>query len=125
MKDSTRWMLHILTGLALVFLLGMHMGIMHLGGLMGFLYQPPAGAEAIDWTAVAARGKDTATFVLYILFLLFALFHGLYGLWNILIEALARHKLEKTLGWLLTLVGAGLFAYGAYTTYFAFIGRTL
>lgn len=125
MKDSTRWMLLILTGLALVFLLGMHMGVMHLGGLMGLLYQPPAGTGAVDWTAVAERSRDTATFVLYILFLLFALFHGLYGLWNILIEALARHKMEKTLGWLLTLVGVGLFAYGTYTTYIAFLGQTM
>jgi succinate dehydrogenase hydrophobic anchor subunit len=125
MKDSTRWMLHILTGLALVFLLGMHMGVMHLGGLMGFLYQPPAGTGAVNWAAVAERSRDTATFVLYILFLLFALFHGLYGLWNILIEALARYRIEKTLGWLLTLAGAGLFAYGAYTTYIAFVGQTL
>jgi succinate dehydrogenase hydrophobic anchor subunit len=125
MKDSTRWMLHILAGLALVFLLGMHMGVMHMGGLMGLLYQPPAGTDAVDWAAVAERGRDTATFVLYILFLLLALYHGLYGLWSILIEALARHKIEKTLGWLLTLAGAGLFAYGAYTTYIAFLGQTM
>jgi len=120
MKDSTRWILHILSGAALLVLLTMHIGVMHLGGLCSFLYQPPPGAEALDWEAVLQRGKELSTLAMYILFLLFALFHGLYGLWNILIEALAKYKIDKSLGWILTLLGIALFAYGAYTTYQAY-----
>lgn len=125
MKDSMRWIIHILTGLALLLLLGLHMGAMHLGGLLSFLYQPPPGAETMDWAAVLQRGRDLSTFVMYVVFLLFALFHGLYGTWNVLIEATAKHKIERPLGWIITLVGIALFAYGAYTTYLVFMERTL
>jgi succinate dehydrogenase hydrophobic anchor subunit len=125
MKDSTRWMLLILTGFILIFLLGLHMGVMHLQDLFLFFYQPPAGAESIDWSAVADRARDVATFAMYMLFLPLALFHGLYGLWNILIEAFSGRKLERPLGWIITLAGLALYAYGAYTTYLSFMQKTM
>ncbi|MFH1437232.1 MAG: hypothetical protein ABIJ56_16105 [Pseudomonadota bacterium] len=120
MKDSYRWLLLMITGAILLLLLSLHMGMMHLPGLVAFFYQPPAGAEPVDWAAVAARAGDVSSLVIYVVFLVVALYHGLYGLWNILIEAFAGKKLEKPLGWVLTIIGIALAAYGTYTTYLAY-----
>jgi succinate dehydrogenase hydrophobic anchor subunit len=125
MKDSTRWMLHIFTGFILIFLLGLHMGVMHLKDLLLLLYRPPAGAESVDWSAVADRAGDAATYAMYMVLLPLALFHGLYGLWNILVEAFSGRKLDRPLGWILTLLGLALFTYGAYTTTLSFMHRTM
>lgn len=119
MKDSSRWMLHFAAGGLLLFLLALHMGVMHLPVLVSFYYTPPAGSGAIDWPAVIGRARHFSTLSMYVLCLGAALFHGFYGLWNVLIEAIPRRGFAKPLGWILTFLGVVFFAYGAYTTYLA------
>jgi len=121
MKESTWWLVQFLTGLLLVLLLGSHMGVMHLGDLFAFVWRPAEGGEAIAWASVLGRGRQLGFFVIYVGFLFVALLHGLYGLRNVLIEALAKWKLDRPIGWLLAAAGAGLFAYGAWATWMTFV----
>ena len=112
MRDRSMWTLHVLSGLVILVLLGLHMAIMHLNTTLG-IYNAP-GHSAIDWASVVMRMKSTGFAVSYILLLAFALYHGLYGLRNILLELNPGKGLRALISYTILLVGLGLFGFGAY-----------
>ncbi|MGB5294320.1 MAG: hypothetical protein WBP34_05150 [Thermoanaerobaculia bacterium] len=115
MRDQKLWTWHLAAGAIILFLLGLHMAIMHLDALLGIFN--PAGGHPIDWANVVARGQSMAFTVTYILLLGAALFHGLYGLRNILFELDPAPPLKKALSWVLILVGVGLFIFGTWAAW--------
>jgi succinate dehydrogenase hydrophobic anchor subunit len=115
MRDQKLWTWHLAAGAIILFLLGLHMAIMHLDALLGVF--SPAGGHPIDWANVVARGQSLAFTLNYILLLGAALFHGLYGLRNILFELDPAPPLKKALGWVLILVGVGLFIFGTWAAW--------
>ena len=84
MRDQRLWTWHVLAGLVIFVLLGLHMAIMHLDTLLGWFN--PAGMKPIAWDSVVQRARMGFFAVTYIVLLGAALFHGLYGLRNILFE---------------------------------------
>jgi succinate dehydrogenase / fumarate reductase membrane anchor subunit len=114
MRDSKLWTWHILAGLVILLLLGMHMTVMHLDGVVHFAGLNPSGGHPVDWNNVIARGKLVAFAVTYVLLLGAALFHGLYGLRNILLELNPAAWLAKAIGVVLLLGGVGLFVFGSW-----------
>ena len=115
MRDQKLWTWHLAAGVIILFLLGLHMAIMHLDALLGVFN--PAGGHPIDWANVVARGQSLAFTLTYILLLGAALFHGLYGLRNILFELNPAPPLKKALSWVLVLVGVGLFIFGTWAAW--------
>lgn len=115
MRDQKLWTWHLAAGAIILFLLGLHMAIMHLDALLGIFN--PAGGHPIDWANVVARGQSMAFTVTYILLLGAALFHGLYGLRNILFELDPAPPLKRSLSWVLILVGVGLFIFGTWAAW--------
>lgn len=115
MRDQKLWTWHLAAGAIILFLLGLHMAIMHLDALLGIFN--PAGGHPIDWANVVARGQSLAFTATYILLLGAALFHGLYGLRNILFELDPAPPLKKALSWVLILVGVGLFIFGTWAAW--------
>lgn len=115
MRDQKLWTWHLAAGVIILFLLGLHMAIMHLDALLGIFN--PAGGHPIDWANVVARGQSLAFTVIYILLLGTALFHGLYGLRSILFELDPAPPLKKALSWVLILVGVGLFIFGTWAAW--------
>jgi succinate dehydrogenase / fumarate reductase membrane anchor subunit len=115
MRDQKLWTWHLAAGAIILFLLGLHMAIMHLDTLLGIFN--PAGGHPIDWANVVARGQSLAFTLTYVLLLGAALFHGLYGLRNILFELDPAPPLKKALGWVLVLVGVGLFIFGTWAAW--------
>ena len=115
MRDQKLWTWHLAAGAIILFLLGLHMAIMHLDALLGIFN--PAGGHPIDWANVVARGQSMAFTVTYILLLGAALFHGFYGLRNILFELDPAPPLKKALSWVLILVGVGLFIFGTWAAW--------
>lgn len=113
MKDSKLWTLHLFAGIVILFLLGLHMGIMHLDDI--FKIFNPASEEAIDWENVLARMKMFGFAIIYILLLGFALYHGFYGLNKIIGETNIKDKTKKTFSIFLTLFGFVLFIIGTYS----------
>jgi len=113
MRESKLWFLHIITAIIILVLLGSHMGIMHMGsilGKMGFNFSDdPTSSEE-----VFARSRQVLFMVVYIVLLGTALFHGLYGLRSIFYELSLPKVLEKTIGRLLCVAGIALFIYGSY-----------
>ena len=86
MRDQKLWTWHLAAGVVILFLLGLHMTVMHLNVTIPLKGLNPAGGHPIDWANVVARGKSAAFMLTYVILLGAALFHGLYGLRNILFE---------------------------------------
>ena len=114
-SNNTRlWTWHVLAGLILIVLLGMHMFGMHLNDLFHFESFNSEGGSPIDWANVAARAQAVGQIVFYILFLGFALYHGLYGLRNILLELNPSQGLTTFINRVIVIAGIILFAFGTW-----------
>jgi len=121
MRESNLWFWHILSGVIILVLLGVHMAIMHMGASLsaiGFGSREPVAAAA-----VFQRSKQLVFMTTYILLLGSALFHGLYGLRSMLFELDLSRTLEKAIGWVCALAGVCLFAYGSYAAIYVFTMR--
>ena len=113
MRESKLWFLHIITAVIILFLLGSHMGIMHMGSILnrlGFNFSdnPTSSGEVFQ------RSRQVLFMIVYIALLGTALFHGLYGLRSIFYELSLPKVTEKTVGRALCIVGVALFIYGSY-----------
>jgi succinate dehydrogenase / fumarate reductase membrane anchor subunit len=112
MRESRLWFWHILSSIVILFLLGLHMGTMHLGEILHMM--GIGSGDPIDASQVFERSRQAAYMVVYILLLGAGLFHGLYGLRSIFFEMSLSKGVEKTIGGILALGGIALFIYGSY-----------
>jgi succinate dehydrogenase / fumarate reductase membrane anchor subunit len=99
-------------GVVIFFLLGLHMLIMHLGGITD-LFSPYA-SEAVSRENSLFRDSKLFFTVTYILLLGVALYHGLYGLRTILFELTLKPVTEKVINVILLVVGLSLFSLGTW-----------
>jgi succinate dehydrogenase hydrophobic anchor subunit len=112
MRESKLWFWHILSAVVILFLLGVHMGIMHLGEILGAM--GIGSGDAIEAGRVFERSQQLLFMITYILLLGAALFHGLYGLRSMLLELSLSKAMEKAVGGLCACAGFALFLYGGY-----------
>jgi succinate dehydrogenase hydrophobic anchor subunit len=119
MKGARGWTLHMIAGLAILFLLGLHMLTMHLGDIIRVMN--PYQGEPIDWVNVAYRMKKIAMVFIYIGLLGTALYHGLFGLKNILLELPMSRTTEKVMAGIMWLVGIVMFCIGTYAAVAAYV----
>ena len=117
MRDQRLWTWHLLAGLVIFVLLGLHMAVMHLDTLLGWFN--PEGLKPIAWESVLQRARMGFFTVSYVVLLGAALFHGLYGLRNILFELGLARGTKGLVSVVLALGGAGLFAFGAWAAWTA------
>ena len=112
MRQTTGWTLHLITGLALLVLLGLHMTTMHLDSVIG-IGNEFSDKKPVDWQNVIARGKHISMMLFYVLFLGCALYHACFGSRTILLETDlgARHRQAVTA--VIVILGFGLFIFGA------------
>ncbi|MBN2242438.1 MAG: hypothetical protein JW793_07085 [Acidobacteria bacterium] len=112
MRESRLWFWHILSAAVILVLLGIHMGIMHLGEL---LHMAGIGSgDPVDSSQVFGRSRQAVFMITYILLLGAGLFHGLYGLRSMFFELSLSKSLEKLVGGVLAVAGIALFLYGSY-----------
>ncbi|HVN31466.1 MAG TPA: hypothetical protein VMT45_05730 [Thermoanaerobaculaceae bacterium] len=114
MRDQKLWTWHLAAGVVILFLLGLHMTVMHLNVTLPLKGLNPAGGHPVDWANVVARGKSALFMVSYVILLGAALFHGLYGLRNILFELDPVSWLKRTISVVLLAGGIGLFVVGTW-----------
>jgi succinate dehydrogenase hydrophobic anchor subunit len=112
MRETKYWTWHMAAGAVILGLLGLHMLIMHLGGITQLF--APHGGEAVSKANSLSRDRMPFFTVTYILLLGVALYHGLYGLRTILFEAISKPAITKAVNWLLLLLGIGLFGLGTW-----------
>ena len=118
MRESKLWFWHILSAVIILVVLGVHMGIMHLGetwAAFGIGSSDPVAAKE-----VFQRSREFIFMIAYILLLGAALFHGLYGLRSMFFELSLSRAAEKTIGGLCAFAGIVLFIYGSYVAVFVF-----
>jgi succinate dehydrogenase/fumarate reductase cytochrome b subunit len=112
MRETKYWTWHMAAGVVILFLLGLHMVTMHLGGITHWF--APYGGEAISQANSLFRDGRLFFTVTYILLLGVALYHGLYGLRTILFELTLKPAVEKAISFVLLVVGLGLFGLGTW-----------
>ncbi|HSW39766.1 MAG TPA: hypothetical protein VLL97_09775 [Acidobacteriota bacterium] len=112
MRESRLWFWHIVSALVILVLLGIHMGIMHLGNILHFL--GIGSGDPLNSSDVFRRSRHLFFASTYIVLLGAALYHGLYGFRTILLEFSLSKTLEKLIGRVFTVVGIALFIYGSY-----------
>jgi succinate dehydrogenase hydrophobic anchor subunit len=112
MRESKLWFWHILSAVVILVLLGIHMGIMHMGAVLDAL--GIGSGDPIESAAVFRRSQQSIFMVTYIVLLGSALFHGLYGLRSMLFELSFSRAVEKVIGGLCAVAGVALFIYGSY-----------
>lgn len=118
MSNKTKyWTWHMAAGVALFFLLGLHMLIMHTGGST-HLFAPNAG-EAVSKANSMFRDGQIGFTITYVLLLAIALYHGLYGLRTMLFELTLKPAVEKVTTLVLVLVGLGLLGLGTWAAFAA------
>ncbi|MGB9103538.1 MAG: hypothetical protein WCC59_02160, partial [Terriglobales bacterium] len=103
MNGAKYWTWHMAAGVVILFLLGLHMLIMHLGGTT-HLFAPHGGGAGSKANSLFRDGRLFFTFT-YILLLGVALYHGLYGLRTILFELTLKPAVEKVTSFVLLVVG--------------------
>jgi succinate dehydrogenase / fumarate reductase membrane anchor subunit len=111
MNGTKYWAWHMAAGVVLLFLLGQHMFIMHIGAAHWFA---PYGTEPASLQNSLFRDGKLLFTVTYVLLLGVALYHGLYGLRTILFELTLKPAIEKTITIVLMIVGLGLFGLGTW-----------
>ena len=112
MRETKYWTWHMAAGVVILFLLGLHMLIMHVGGVTHLF--APHGGEAISRENSLFRDGHLFFTVTYILLLAVALYHGLYGLRTILFELTLKPAIEKAITLFLLVVGLGLLGLGTW-----------
>ena len=112
MRETKFWTWHMAAGVVIFVLLGLHMVIMHLGGLTHLF--APHGGEAVSRENSLFRDGRLFFTVTYILLLGVALYHGLYGLRTILFELTLKRAVEKAISVVLLVVGLALFGLGTW-----------
>jgi succinate dehydrogenase hydrophobic anchor subunit len=113
MRETKYWTWHMAAGVVILVLLGLHMLIMHLGGIT-HLFVQNAGQPAISKANSLARDANPFFTVTYIILLGAALYHGLYGLRTILFELTLKPAAEKACSAILLILGLGLFGLGTW-----------
>ncbi|MDR7418519.1 MAG: hypothetical protein QN178_06380 [Armatimonadota bacterium] len=110
MRESRLWGLHLLSGAALIALLGLHMALMHYQAIIAWLgggYQ-----EVLAFASVAARDRSPAMRVVYVLLLGAALYHGLYGARGVLQEIWSTPRAARVISVALLAFGLVVLVYG-------------
>ena len=110
MRETAYWVWFILAAIVILCLLGLHMVVVHLDGLLGLFN--PAGANSLAWKNVASRSSSLFFTVSYILLLGAALYHGFFGLRTILLELGLKKSTQHFLTILIWVIGVFLFFIG-------------
>jgi len=111
MGETKYWTWHMVAGVLILFLLGLHMLIMHTSLLTVFA---PYSSDTDAVKNTLFRDSKLFFTLTYILLLGLALYHGLYGLRTMLFELTLKPAAEKAVTSVLVSVGIGLFGLGTW-----------
>jgi len=100
------------TGVLIAILLGIHMVILHLDGILGFFGVD--ATEPTSWGSMIGRASQGIWAGLYIALLAVVLYHALYGLRGIILEVTTSAKTERIITWSFIIIGIIAFLWGAY-----------
>ena len=114
MRETKYWTLSVACALVVLVLLGLHMAIMHLPGLLERMFG--LRGSPLAWQSLLDRGRDVFFTWTYVLALAAGLFHGLYGVHNALTEVWSGERASRRIGIGCWVAGIVLFAVGTCAT---------
>lgn len=114
MRESRRFALHLAAAVIILVLLGLHMAIMHLDGLLARI--AGIAGDPLAWEQVLARGRSVFFTLSYVVLLGAALYHGLYGLHTMIAELEPPPRVRRAVGAALWIGGVVLFGVGTAAT---------
>jgi len=112
MRKTHLRLLHLISGVAIAVLLGIHMVRMHLDAILGFF--GINGTEPTSWAAMMGRSSQGIWVGLYIALLAFVLYHALNGLRGIILEVTSSAKTERIVTRVIIAFGIVAFIGGTY-----------
>ena len=112
MRNTYLRLLQLVTGALIAVLLGIHIVIMHLNDILGFLGVD--ATEPTSWGAMIERASQGIWAGLYIALLAVVLYHALHGLRGIILEVTPSVKTGRIITWVLIVVGIITFIWGSY-----------
>lgn len=112
MRRARFHLLFLLSAVVVAVLLGTHMVIQHLDGILTFFGADVA--KPTSWGAVLSRSSQSIWAGLYIALLAFALYHALYGLRGIILELTPSPKAKRAVTWGFVAIGIIVFVWGSY-----------
>jgi succinate dehydrogenase/fumarate reductase cytochrome b subunit len=112
MKKTASWTCFIIAGGVMFILLGLHITIVHLSGVVGW-YNPTPG-DAVLWENVIYRSHNLFFTIIYIILLGAVLYHAFYGLRTIISELGIKPSTERGFTIFLWIIGVLLFTLGTY-----------
>lgn len=112
MRKTYLWFLHLVAGVAIAVLLGIHMVRMHLDAILGFF--GINGTEPTSWEPMIERAGQGIWVGLYVALLAFVLYHGLNGLRNVILELTPSPKTERIVTRVIIAFGIIAFIGGTY-----------
>lgn len=112
MRGTRYWAANIIAVLIILVLLGAHLGLFHLDGLLRQI-NVVSSARPMAWHSVVGRGESGWSTASYVLLLGMALFHGLYGVHTMLTERWDSPRASARIATGCWIVGIALFAVGA------------
>jgi succinate dehydrogenase hydrophobic anchor subunit len=108
-----RWeLLHMLTGILIIGLLGTHMVVLHLDSISALF--GIAGPDPVSWNSVIERSRQVVWVGVYISLLAVLLFHALYGLRGIIFELNPSPAAERWISRSFVVIGVLVFIWAAY-----------
>ena len=120
MREAKYWLLFLLCGIAMGFFLVVHMGLMHLEGILRYIGIETG--EVLAFASVMGRAATNFWTIFYIIFLAVALYHGYYGLRGVLLELSRGKSGDKIITSLVVLVALVAFVFGAFVTVKSYTG---
>ena len=111
MRKTHLRLLHLVAGVGIAVLLGIHMVRMHLDAILGFF---GVNGEPTSWESMMSRAGQGIWVGLYIALLAFVLYHALNGLRGIILEVTPSAKIERIVTRVIIVFGIIAFVWGAY-----------
>ena len=112
MRTTRFHLLHMLTGVLIAALLGIHMAMLHLGTILGFFGVDIT--EPTSWKSMIDRASQGIWAGLYIALLAVVLYHALYGLRGIILEVTPSVRTGRIVTWAFIIIGIIAFIWGTY-----------
>ena len=112
MRQSYFRLLQLITGVAVFFLIAVHITALRLddfaGGLGVHIEEPTS------WGSVMDRATSAGWASFYIILLAVAIYHGLYGLRVVLMELPLPPVIARSLNYTMIGIGIAVFGYGSF-----------
>jgi len=102
MRESQLKVLQYIAGIALFFLVAIHVVVSHVFG------------DSVSWEAVSGRAASAGWLAFYVLLLIFGLYHGIHGLRTIILELPIPKPPAKVIDGTLVVIGIAIFGYAVY-----------